>query len=245
MKTATRRYPKGSLSRIELQQRGDHSCLVHRQGGPHRKSVLAIVWMDRERRYFIATAGSMATGIPYNRTRWRQVHTTPDAEPEQVDLVVSQPVACELYYSTCAAVNQHNRSRQANLNIENKLKTHNWAMRVNLSIFSICAVDAWKVYSQAKPCLVGEESEKQFYGHLAEELIENKFDGQVRPHEHMEQTRSTSSGMRVHLSPTKKKRSGRNRHANTKFKYQGRCNVCGQKTTWVCSVCCDARAKKK
>ena len=186
----------------------------------------------------------MATGIPYNRTRWRQVHTTPDAEPEQVDLVVSQPVACELYYSTCAAVNQHNRSRQANLNIENKLKTHNWAMRVNLSIFSICAVDAWKVYSQAKPCLVGEESEKQFYGHLAEELIENKFDGRVRSHEYMEQPRSTASGEGVHLSPTKKKRSGRIHHANTKFKYQGRCNVCGRKTTWVCSVCRDACAKK-
>jgi hypothetical protein len=67
-------------------------------------------------------------------------------------------------------VDQHNRDRQDTLGIEKKLKTHDWSLRVNLSIFSIICVDTWKVYSQLS---FGDEndnqreSQKAFYGHLA------------------------------------------------------------------------------
>ena len=66
-----------------------------------------------------------------------------ETSPEDVTLVVPQPAAAEIYYSACAAVDQHNRDRQDTLCIELKLKTHDWARRVNLSIFGMIVVDTW------------------------------------------------------------------------------------------------------
>ena len=88
--------------------------------------------MDRERRYFIATAGSLMQGTPYTRCRWWQVSDEPNAPPEKVNLVIAQPQIAEMYYSTCSAIDEHNRLRQDDLRIEKKIETHNWSMRVNL-----------------------------------------------------------------------------------------------------------------
>jgi hypothetical protein len=60
--------------------------------------------MDRERRYFISTAGSFEWGTPYQRCCWRQVNQEPNAAPQQVMFTIPQPKIAEMYYATCGAI---------------------------------------------------------------------------------------------------------------------------------------------
>ena len=242
MKTAHREFPKDYLSGVELVSRGDQKAVVAEdQYGQY----LAFVWMDRDRRNFIAMAGSMEPGVPYNRMRWRQINQEENAPPEYVELEVPQPKAAEIYYSTCSMIDRHNRCRQADLGIEIALGTHDWDKRVNLSIFSMIVVDTWLVY---KNCTNTAEYQIDFYEYLAEELINNVYDQPIQG-----RTRSVSrsppdgigigsdgamigGGIGPHLTPTRRKRK-RKDGTITNYLHQGRCNVCGSKTTMVCSVC--------
>jgi hypothetical protein len=65
VKTATREYyPKPFLTSVKLQNRGDFVAL--RSNATENSPELgAMVWMDREGRYFISTAGSFEWGTPY------------------------------------------------------------------------------------------------------------------------------------------------------------------------------------
>ena len=85
----------------------------------------------------------MVDGTPYSRTRWRQEDISPNAEPQQVDLTITQPVASEIYYSACGMIDRYNQCCQDDLNIEKKLVTREWAKRLNLSVFAMCVVDLW------------------------------------------------------------------------------------------------------
>ncbi|KAG7366471.1 transposase IS4 [Nitzschia inconspicua] len=68
VKIATKKYPMANLQALELQGRGDRRGSVARdaEGNP---SLIACVWMDRERRYFISNAHGLAPGTPYMRKR--------------------------------------------------------------------------------------------------------------------------------------------------------------------------------
>ena len=68
-------------------------------------NLLAFVWVDRDRRYFIATASSLSPGHPCIRKRWKQVDKTPNARPTLTEVIVAQPEACEhyYYYNGCVA----------------------------------------------------------------------------------------------------------------------------------------------
>ena len=72
-------------------------------------------------------------------------------------------------------IDRHNRSRQETLKIERKYGTHNWDMRVNLSIFSIIVVDTWCVVKGILGSRLND-SEDDFYTKLAEEMIDNTMD---------------------------------------------------------------------
>jgi len=52
VKTATRGYPMGTLSKLPLEDRGEHAAYAHKtaDGVVDR---MAVLWVDRERRYFI------------------------------------------------------------------------------------------------------------------------------------------------------------------------------------------------
>ncbi len=269
VKTATRKFPMACLSRKELTNRGDRFALIHK-GREHQEGenhhcfdLLAYVWMERDRRYFIASAGSMQEGVPYSRIRWRQTdEENKDADPERVQLVVPQPVACEMYYEACGKIDQHNQMRQDDLQLEKKLVTHDWSMRVGLSLIGICIVDTWLAY---KECTGTEERQKEFYSKLAEELIDNNYDGvggsgsgrssafstetaetglgaiaslgvpRRRLYSEIKSTDTSitlQSGYYTRLTPTKKRQK-----KNSTFRCQGRCGECGLKTIHVCSEC--------
>ena len=78
---------------------------------------------------------------------------------------MSQPKACEVYYKTCAAVDNHNHYRQSSLMIERKLGTKYWSMQINMSLVAICIVETWLEYKLASGT---EETQAEFYLALAE-----------------------------------------------------------------------------
>jgi hypothetical protein len=253
VKTATRRFLLAYLSALELVNRGDRFGLTSK-GPDGEPAMLAFVWMDRNRRYFIANCSSLQEGAPYSRIRWRQVDTTANADATRVELTIPQPIACEIYYDTCASIDRHNRMRQDDLMLERKLGTMDWSLRVNLSLLGMCIVDSWLIYSK---CTETEEKQREFYEALSEEMIDNQHD-QVRGRRPVAEAGSPSlitaeghmrSGIAAHLTPTKKKRRKREtmeegadntmRLTNTTYMQQGRCIVCKKKTTQVCSQCQD------
>ena len=140
------------LARLELNVRGDRVGLIATDES--QSKYLAFVFMDRERRYFIATASSLDEGTPINRKRWRQVDNTANANPERLDITIPQPKAAALYYAVCGRVDQHNRDRQDTLMIEKKLKTHDWSQRVNLTILAMIFVDTYRIYARMTAVLM-------------------------------------------------------------------------------------------
>ena len=222
-------------------------------GADGEPELMAFMWMDRNRRFFIATASCLAEGKPYSRARMRQVNREPNALPEMVDLKVPQPQACEIYYSSCGKIDAHNRCRQDDLDVEKKFVTLDWSKRVNLnlSIWSMCVVDAWVLYRAA---LEGTNlpvmCQNEFYTSLAHGLIKNHF-GTVGLLPRSATTlgsrgRAFSSdgqaagGVDVHLTPTKRRKKKKGQEGDfTKNRFQGRCCVggCSKYTTYTCSAC--------
>ena len=200
------------LQSVELNQGGDRKGLISFGVLPGDPTMLAFVWMDRQRRYFIASASSLEAGMPHTRWRWRQ------ADPTNVQLLIPQPKVTELYYSACGIIDRHNRARQDTLRLEAKLETHDWSWRVNMTIFGIIVVDTWLVYRQ---CTETQMCQKDFYTLLSEELIENTYDmihygvgrngageGELRSSPTLFEQRSGDprAGCFAHLTPTTKKR---------------------------------------
>ena len=121
------------LSSIELDE-GRYQrveVVLKSYGAPN---MAAYVWMDCDRIYFISTASSLQDGKDYSRIRWRQPDLPDeefggvnDEEAERQELTVSQPKCSEIYYKTCAEIDQHNRHRQDTLRVERKMQTKSWS----------------------------------------------------------------------------------------------------------------------
>ena len=251
VKTATKKYPMQYLTGIELHNRGDrHGLLALDESG--MPTLLAYVWMDRDRRYFITNTSSLEAGAPYERVRWRQISDEANAEPERVELTVPQPVACEIYYSTCGKVDHHNRHRQDTLKLEKKIETKSWDKRVGISLLAMTLVDTWLVYSGATRT---KETQSEFYEDLATELIDNTYDTVGGGRRRTSQGNSTGSpvsltdncgrvrcGVDHHVTPTKRKKKKRNGDV-TNHSMQGHCVICKKKTRFLCSTCNDEREK--
>ena len=53
---------------------------------------------------------------------FHQEDVSASSEPDKVEVTISQPKCAELYYDSCAKINQHNRSQQEdNLKIDKKI----------------------------------------------------------------------------------------------------------------------------
>ena len=168
----------------------------------------------------------------------------------RVNIETAQPELVEMYYGICALVDQHNRSRQANLKLETKLHTKDWATRLNLSIVGICTVDAWKLWKalqEEDPDESTHISEHEFYLKLAEEMVFNTLDQSRHPSPVRAARAATFEALTPTLVPTtrtKRKKVGADEDGNPIFQptnetYQGRCkgDNCNKKTIFVCSVC--------
>ena len=128
------------------------------------------------------------------------------------------------------------------MSLDRKVGTNDWYKRVNHSILGFIVLDTFLCYNQ----LVDEsEKEGDFYLRLAKELIDNKFDSvRLLPQNSTtEQTPSLdaigkygipSSGICIHLAPTKRKRKG----SNTAL-HQRRCKIYKLNSSHEFSVCVD------
>ena len=155
-------YEGGVLS-IELDEgRGQRVGIVLKRNGV--PTMMAYVWMDRERRYFIPTASSLQDGKDYSIIRWRQ----PDLPEEEFDgvnneeagqqeLTVFQSNCSEIYYNTCAAIDQHNRHRQDTIKVKRKMQTKSGDKRVTSSIFGMYCVDEWLMYCRCTTDILHKE----------------------------------------------------------------------------------------
>ena len=66
VKTATKKFPMAYLLSIELDEdRGQRVGVVLKSNGA--PTMMAYVWMDLDRRYFISTASSLQDGKDYSR----------------------------------------------------------------------------------------------------------------------------------------------------------------------------------
>ena len=112
------------LSFLELLEgRGQREATIMKSLGV--PWIMALVWVDRDRCYFLSTASSLKEGKEYTRDRWRQPEQDEDHRDEANNqeavcqhLTVPQPEVCEIYYDTCGAIDQHNRHCQDTLQIE-------------------------------------------------------------------------------------------------------------------------------
>lgn len=234
VKTATKQFPMAYLQSQELTARGDLRAVVSKDDQGHN-CMLAFVWVDRERRYFICNGGGLDPAMPIFRERWRQVDETVNAEPEHVQLEIPQPQATDIYYSVCGRIDQSNRTRQDDLEIERLLRTHDWSIRVNLSIFGIELVDTYYVYNG---CSNNKENPDTFFTNLSEEMIDNTLD-QRSSRARLAQIPEANQNLPIqspHLTPTKKRRRNRNGNITDKT-LQGNCRVCKKSTTWTCNLC--------
>ena len=68
VKMATKKFPMSYVSNLELVQHGDYKGLVAR-GANGQPTMLSFIWMDWDRHYFITSASSLDSGIPYSRNR--------------------------------------------------------------------------------------------------------------------------------------------------------------------------------
>jgi len=134
----------------------------------------------------------------------------------RVALTVRQPEVSQLYYGCCSQIDLHNRCRQDDLRLERKLGTHDWSMRVNISLFGICIVDAC-LRHRGERGLAASILQANFYEKLASEMIDNTFDVTgTRAKAVAEGADQVASGpeyeVGTHLTPTAKRRHASSGH---------------------------------
>ena len=81
VKTATKQFPMAHLSSQEVIERSNSRALCAKDQDGEVK-LLAVMWVDRNRRCFVANAETMQQAEPEFRVRWRQVDETTNADPE-------------------------------------------------------------------------------------------------------------------------------------------------------------------
>ena len=240
VKTATRLYPLPYLSSLEMQRKGDFVSMTS-GSSQNRPSLLAVCWADRDRRYFVSSAGTTNMGTPIYRERYRTVNGRASKQAFEIPI----PQVCEDYYKVCSQIDRHNRCRQDDLNLEKKFRTLSWSTRVNTSLLAIVIVDAWLLYKNSRG---GQfcKSPWTFYNELADGLLDNTHDSGAMRHQAEREAPSPAkrcAGTGISLVPTTRKRR-RLDGTLTNISYQARCVVCGKKSRHFCSECHSTTGKE-
>ena len=97
LKTATKKCTVNYFPRHQLSERGQRISLVRKKehGNP---AMMAVLRLDRQRRYFVSIKSTKLEVTPWKRSMWRQT----DGVPSQLYLFVPQPQVFEKYFSACA-----------------------------------------------------------------------------------------------------------------------------------------------
>lgn len=213
--------------------------------------MMAVMTVDRNRNYYVATRGSTASA-PVNRIRWTQPKDDKEADAERLHIDFERPEVVNLFHSFASMIDQHNACRQEMLKFETTWKTQNWHIRCNMTLMALNIVDAWYVYKASTGV---DWKQRKFYSMLCEQLIDNNWDkkpgalykesgarevAKAKVNKWMldgndEQENETQRPLRSgpHLTPVKDK------NPNTGWTVQNRCRTvgCRAQVTHECSIC--------
>ena len=136
VKTAIRGFCMEKLSEIELARRGmwkGYFSIDNKK----KFDKLSYVWVDRDWGYFIYNTTSLKPVVPYARDRLIQVDDSPNTDPVRVEFEINQPRVDERYYSRNPKIDESKLTRQDDFQLERKLQTNDWSIRVNTSILGM------------------------------------------------------------------------------------------------------------
>jgi hypothetical protein len=95
VKTATRLFLKAYLNTIKMPNRGAVPALI---GSTDDCELLAFVYCDRDRHYFISTCAKIAGGDPIQHVQLRQMQLVDSYEEPEYQLITHNcPQAAQLY----------------------------------------------------------------------------------------------------------------------------------------------------
>ena len=232
VKTATKNFPTAWFQSLETDGTAGTQAAVRAQ--VEGVDMVACMWTDRNRRYFISTAGRLSRGPDIERDRLRQVVDEEDAPPELVHTNTPQSWLTHRYYDSCAMIDRHNRIRQADLMLERKYKTWDWARRMNFTILGMIVTDAYLLMKHCQQKINAPDiTPREFVEVLAAQLIDNEeMERRGAADDPQPVAAQIPSGVGPHITPTKQKKRKAPTHTA-----QRRCVICGVRVTTVCSEC--------
>ena len=196
--------------------------------------------------YFLAPEGAATTlaGTPYI-TKW------PDEDLNVQYREVPRPALPARYYECFMDCDKHNQDRQHELNLESNWPTDDPFFRISCTIDGMTAVDAMLAVRctshMSHP--VRDLTTKEFIENLAEEMLENKLDGErYEPSYGLKRRRSQIVGVVTGNEETESSDHillgyGRKSDFDPKITKNGegdyiiqkKCSVCNKKATTYCS----------
>lgn len=78
--------------------------------------MMAVMWVDRNRKYYISKTGTSISFSNAYRDRWQRTESVTQSFTLQVPI----PDVEKAYYSACSMIDLHNRCRQDDLGLERK-----------------------------------------------------------------------------------------------------------------------------
>jgi hypothetical protein len=174
VKQCSKMFPIEVLSNTTLILRGSQSVLASISEETGNTELVAMSWLNRNCCYFIMTTCGIGEGVEINCKRLRQLDRDKLADPDMVIIHVAQPRAIATYYKGAGTIDRHNRIRADKLQMDRNLGTKDWAERFNLGILGIICVDAYPLFKGVVHSSNRTTSCLEFFGKLADELIENQ-----------------------------------------------------------------------
>ena len=238
VKTASKEFPVKYLGDEVLAERGARVVLASINEETGKTELVALTWLDRNRRNFVATAYGLGEGEEIVRTRFRQIDDDPEADPDKVLIEVKQPLAVDRYYNGAGIIDHRNKLRQGELRVDKNIRTVDWSVRANLAIWGIDVCDAYALFQQTVRADNRASCPKEFFCKLADQLIDNKEGVRVTRSQVSEES---SEEARPHLRKTLRYKKCGKRHD------QGKCRnpSCNSQPSYVCSACTDPTDKNK
>lgn len=223
-------------------------------GGSHLEMVTTIAgikfiaigykYNSKKALFFLAPEGAGATtdGEPY-RTKW------PDADGNIMTRNVVRLVLASRYFLSFNKVDKHNQLRQSELGLEKKWLTTDGWFRLFTTLVGINVVDTMLVLRSESHSTHPYKTmtTREFTEILADELVSNKFDGDLSRPKARASARlaveAPPAGDQHTLKPFgRKSEYGLLKEGKKDRLHQKRCSVCHQKCSYYCSaVGCNKR----
>jgi len=218
--------------------------------------LLAVGWLDKKLKTFIATSGDTSPGTPHVTRRDRVV----DGKQVSREHSVKRSKLVEEYFNAANAVDVHNHLRQGGLGMEKRIRTKSWKMRLFCTIIGIIETDAFLAYrletearmeasrdldSDADDDEPGAASHTSFTEKLIDQLLDN-----VYKNDHLQLRQRVAEQLGVSFSPDQPMRghvlasfsksqfyTARMENGESRGTCQRRCRICSKRTRYYCAAC--------